>query len=76
VEGCEQAIGLSIKEELDDFRTRAAHQHMVKFMDRGANNLSPRRFGIAGLTQKVNEAVDPLGIAGVEANGSNPMPRT
>ena len=49
---------------------------MVKLLERSANNLSPRRFGIAGLTQKVNEAVDPLGIAGVEANGSNPMPRT
>jgi hypothetical protein len=48
---------------------------MVKLLERGANNFSSRRFRVAGLTQKVNEAVDPLGIAGVEANGSNPVPR-
>jgi hypothetical protein len=66
-------IGLDLEERRFP---HACAQHVVKFLERGANNLSPRRFGIAGLTQKVNEAVDPLGIVGIEANGSNPMPRT
>ena len=66
----------SIKEELEYFRTRAPRQHVMKLLERGANNLSSRRFGIAGLTQKVNEVIDPLGIVGVETNGSNPVPRT
>jgi hypothetical protein len=75
VEGCEEALSFAVEEELDDFRARTPRQHMVKLLEHGADNVSSRGFGIAGVTQKVNDAVDPLGIAGVEAgcNGSNPV---
>jgi len=46
----------------------------VKLLERGTNNRSSRRLGIASFTQQVDEAVDPAGVAELEANGSNPMP--
>jgi hypothetical protein len=46
----------------------------VKLLERGTNNVSSRRLGIASFTQQVNEAVDPVGVAELEASGFNPMP--
>jgi hypothetical protein len=75
VEGREEALSFAVEEELDDLRACAPGQHLMKLLERGANNLSPRGFRIASLAQNVNQAVDPFGVARVEADGSNPMPR-
>src|ERR1700674_3024833 len=66
VEGGEDALGLPVEEELDDFPVRAAREHLVEVMERGPNNLRSRRFRIAGVTKKVTEGVDPFGIGRVE----------
>ena len=74
----EQAFGFAgfaLEKELDDLLTCAPGERMVKLLQRGANDLRSRRFGVSSFTQKINEAVDPLGIAGVEANGSNALAR-
>ena len=75
VKGREQAFGLSIKEELDDFRTRAPGERVLKLLESRPNNLSARRFRVAGLTKQFDVGINPFGICRVEADGPNPMPR-
>jgi len=41
----------------------------VKVLEHCPNNLSSRRFRVAGVTKKVNEGINSFGIGRVEANG-------
>jgi hypothetical protein len=44
VEGCEQAFGPLVEEELDDFSSRPLCQHLVKLLQRGATNSARAAF--------------------------------
>ena len=65
MKGRKHAFGLPLEEELDDFRLRASGQYLVKLLERDANNLRSRGFRIAGLTEEVNEGIDPFRVGRV-----------
>lgn len=56
-------------------RSRATGEHVMEFLERRSSDLRARRFRVARFAKKLHEGIDPIGVGGVEANGSNPLPR-